>query len=68
MIDTIVLDLDGTLVSTTDKKMKMQGGCRFMNNMWIYKRRYVENFVKYILARYPVIIVWSDSMGDYLTT
>lgn len=65
-IDTIVLDLDGTVISTTESKVSIKGGSKFDDNMIIYKRHHVDDFIKFILKNFKYICIWSDSLQDYI--
>lgn len=69
MIDTIVLDLDGTLVSTVSRPVKVNTKKlvpRQFEDLYVYRRPYVDLFIKHILQRYRHIYVWSDSELSYI--
>jgi hypothetical protein len=65
MINGIVLDLDGTLISSTDSKVNIKGGSKF-EDLIIYKRPYLDDFINYIIKHFKYIYIWSDSLDDYI--
>lgn len=67
MIDTIVLDLDGTLISTVNKPIKSkQLTPHIFEDLFVYKRPHVDLFIRHILNKYKHIYVWSDSHPSYI--
>lgn len=67
MIDTIILDLDGTFVSSTTRRAPSPAlKYTQFENLYVYLRPYARACIRLILQKFKHIYVWSDSELIYI--